>query len=66
MQQPRRRSDKHQVLIRTPRHILVEVDRIAAEREVSRTTVILDAVRAQLGLPTPNVFNERPAKSPPV
>lgn len=56
-----RRSDKHQVLIRTPRHILVEVDRVARERSVSRTAVILDAVAAQLGIETPNIFKKTPA-----
>ena len=54
----RRRSDKHQVLIRTPRHILTEVDRVARIREVSRTTVILDAVRRQLAIPEPNIFDK--------
>ena len=60
----RPRSDKRQILIRTPRYILAEVDRIAAERTTTRTTVILDAVRIQLGLSPPNIFDKKRIDSP--
>jgi hypothetical protein len=58
----RPRKDNISIFVRTPRHIAIEVERIATERAVSRQTVVLDALTAALGIETPNIFR---AKSPP-
>lgn len=59
----RPRKDTHPIFVRTPPHLLSEIDRIAAEHNISRATVLLDAFRKQRGLPK-NVFDE-PERRPP-
>ena len=54
----RPRKDCISIFVRAPRHIAAEVERLAAERKVSRQTVVLDALAVQLGLETPNIFRK--------
>lgn len=49
------------IFVRAPRHIAAEIERVAAEKAVTRQTVVLDALTAQLGIEAPNVFKVKPA-----
>ena len=60
----RPRKDNISIFVRAPRHIAAEVERIAAERAVSRQTVVLDALTMALGIETPNIFKERAPPAP--
>lgn len=46
--------------LRMPDWMLVQVDRVARERGVARSRVIVDAVKRQLGIEAPNVFDPPP------
>lgn len=57
------RRKEHQVIfVRAPRLIAAEVERIAAERAVTRQAVVLDALAAQLGIETPRTKTPAPAE----
>jgi hypothetical protein len=56
-------TDSHPIMVRTPRPLLGEIDRIARERGVSRAAVLLDAFRKQQGI-SANIFDEREARKP--
>jgi hypothetical protein len=60
----RPRKDNVSIFVRTPRHLAAEIERIAIERAVSRQTVVLDALTAQLEIETPNIFKERTPPAP--
>lgn len=46
--------------LRMPEWMLKQVDRIAREKGVARSRVIVDAVKRQLGIEAPNVFDPQP------
>jgi predicted transcriptional regulator len=60
---PRSTESKNSVHIRVPDWILERIDAIALEHQVPRSVVVLDAVKRQLRIEAPNIFDRPPNRS---
>ncbi len=63
MGRPRSLELKNSVHVRVPDWVLERIDEVAREAGVPRSTVMLDAVKRQLRIEAPNIF-ERPSEWP--
>lgn len=63
MGRPKSAINMENAHLRMPDWMLAQVDRVARERGVTRSRVIVDAVKRQLGIEAPNVF-DLPARTP--
>ncbi len=50
----RKKISEH-ISLRAPNEVIRELDKIAAQRGATRSRVIVDALRRQFDIPTPNV-----------
>ena len=64
MGRPRSLDLKNSVHIRVPDWVLDKIDTVARQAGVPRSTVVLDAVKRQLQIEAPNVFDPPAAPSP--
>lgn len=60
MGRPKSAVNMENAHLRMPDWMLAQVDRVARERGVARSRVIVDAVKRQLGIEAPNVFDMPP------
>lgn len=60
MGRPKSATNMENAHLRMPDWMLTQVDRVARERGVARSRVIVDAVKRQLGIEAPNVFDLPP------
>ncbi len=59
MGRPRQLELKFSVHVRIPDWVLERIDDLARERRVTRSTVVLDAVKRQMEIKAPNIFDQK-------